>query len=61
MTPSSESRRVGWRLVAAGALVVLNLVLVALNLERHDIFPFSADQTSDVESSNAIVGPPPPR
>ncbi|MGF1599330.1 MAG: hypothetical protein ACFCVK_20865 [Acidimicrobiales bacterium] len=59
----ADERRVRVRSIAAGGLVVVNLFLVVLNLDKHGSLPFStgvfgAEQATDgpVPSSDRAVG-----
>lgn len=45
----------GWRLPVAIVLVVVNAGLVAANLDKHDLFPFSEEPVEDVVSGDTTA------
>lgn len=57
MTAAVESDKFGGRQLAALGLVILNVVLIFLILNEHDLLPFGSSPAADAESSGAA--PPP--
>lgn len=39
------------RYLAIAAMLVINVVLLGLNLQKHEIFPFSPDSAGEVSQS----------
>ena len=56
MTAAAPSRSSQWRLVAAVGLLVVNLVLVWLNLAKHDLVTLSFGSADETEAGSAAVG-----
>ena len=50
MTAGREAGRASGRTIALIALVVVNLILVVLNLQKQELFPFDSGQASIAQS-----------
>lgn len=55
MTAPVDSNTFGGRQLAALGLVLLNVVLIFLNLSKHDLLPFESSPASVVDSSGATT------
>lgn len=51
MTAGARENRSGGRQVLALGLIVFNVVLLLLNLNKHDLLPFGSEQSNSVESA----------
>lgn len=55
MTAAAESDKFGGRQLAALGLVILNVVLIFLILNEHDLLPFGSSPAADAESSATMI------